>query len=124
MDDVRAWKAALDVTALALSDDTKAKKGQMQIVATATHYRVFSPSWLKWLHRLTKMDAIFFIRRVSQAGLAKKSVDHSWRMLLVCAIIAPRSDTASVHNNVRRPALVISKAGFFVRRPLRSVTIF
>ena len=62
MDDVRAWKAALDVTALALSDDTKAKKGQMQIVATATHYHAdyVDPSWSKSLHRLTKIGRHIF----------------------------------------------------------------
>jgi spore germination cell wall hydrolase CwlJ-like protein len=62
VDDVRAWKAALDVTALVLSDDTKAKKGRMQTVATATHYHAdyVDPYWSKSLNRLTKIGRHIF----------------------------------------------------------------
>ena len=59
VDDLRAWKAALDVTALALSDDTK---GRMQTVATATHYHAdyVDPYWAKSLTRLTKIGRHIF----------------------------------------------------------------
>ena len=59
VDDVRAWKAALDVTALALSDDMK---GRMQTVATATHYHAdyVDPYWAKSLTRLTKIGRHIF----------------------------------------------------------------
>ena len=59
VDDVRAWKAALDVTAVALSDDMK---GRMQTVATATHYHAdyVDPYWAKSLTRLTKIGRHIF----------------------------------------------------------------
>jgi spore germination cell wall hydrolase CwlJ-like protein len=62
VDDARAWKAALDVTALVLSDDMKAKKGGMQTVATATHYHAdyVDPYWSKSLNRLTKIGRHIF----------------------------------------------------------------
>ena len=62
VDDARAWKAALAVTALALSDDKKAKNGRMQVVATATHYHAdyVDPYWSKSLNRLTKIGRHIF----------------------------------------------------------------
>jgi hypothetical protein len=61
-EDARAWETALAVTALALADDKKAKDGQMQVVATATHYHAdyVDPSWSKSLNRLTKIGRHIF----------------------------------------------------------------
>ena len=62
LEDARAWKTALAVTALALADDKKMKDGQMQIVATATHYHAdyVDPCWSKSLNRLTKIGRHIF----------------------------------------------------------------
>ena len=61
-EDVRAWKTALAVTALALVDDKKMTEGKMQTVATATHYHAdyVDPYWSKSLHRLTKIGRHIF----------------------------------------------------------------
>jgi spore germination cell wall hydrolase CwlJ-like protein len=61
-DDVRAWETALEVTALALADDKRAKNGRMQVVATATHYHAdyVDPYWSKSLNRLTKIGRHIF----------------------------------------------------------------
>ena len=61
-EDARAWKTALAVTALALADDKKMTEGEMQMVATATHYHAdyVDPYWSKSLHRLTKIGRHIF----------------------------------------------------------------
>ena len=61
-EDVRAWEAALAVTALALADGRKEKNGEMQVVATATHYHAdyVAPKWSKSLNRLTKIGRHIF----------------------------------------------------------------
>ena len=60
--DVRAWEAALAVTALALAGGRKEKNGEMQVVATATHYHAdyVAPKWSKSLNRLTKIGRHIF----------------------------------------------------------------
>jgi Cell Wall Hydrolase len=62
VDDVRAWKTARTVTALALADDGKVKDGPMQILATATNYHAdyVDPYWSKSLNRLTKIGRHIF----------------------------------------------------------------
>jgi len=62
VDDARAWKSALEVTAVALANDKKAKNGRMQILATATHYHAdyVDPYWSKSLNRLTKIGRHIF----------------------------------------------------------------
>ena len=62
VDDARAWKTAVEITALALANDKKAKNGRMQIVATATHYHAdyVDPYWSKSLNRLTKIGHHIF----------------------------------------------------------------
>jgi spore germination cell wall hydrolase CwlJ-like protein len=65
VDDVRAWKTAHAVTALALADDRKIKGGPMQILATATNYHAdyVDPVWSKSLNRLTKIGRHIFYSR-------------------------------------------------------------
>ena len=60
VDDVRAWKTAHAVTALALADDRK--DGPMQILASATNYHAdyADPYWAKSLNRLTKIGRHIF----------------------------------------------------------------
>ena len=62
VDDGRAWKTAVEITALALANDKKAKNGRMQVVATATHYHAdyVDPYWSKSLNRLTKIGHHIF----------------------------------------------------------------
>jgi hypothetical protein len=58
VDDARAWKAARNVTALVLADDSEMKDGPMQIFATASNYHAdyVDPVWSKSLTRLSRLD--------------------------------------------------------------------
>ena len=62
VDDIRAWKTARTVSALALADNNETKDGPMQILATATNYHAdyVDPSWSKSLNRLTKIGRHIF----------------------------------------------------------------
>lgn len=62
VDDARAWKTALEITALVLANDEKAKNGRMLVVANATHYHAdyVDPYWSKSLNRLTKIGRHIF----------------------------------------------------------------
>ncbi len=62
VDDARAWKMAVEMTALALSNDKKPKNGRMHAVATATHYHAdyVDPYWSKSLNRVTKIGRHIF----------------------------------------------------------------
>jgi hypothetical protein len=62
VDDARAWKTALAISALALTDDRKVKDGPMRILASATNYHAdyVDPYWSKSLNRLTKIGRHIF----------------------------------------------------------------
>jgi spore germination cell wall hydrolase CwlJ-like protein len=62
VDDSRAWKMAVAITAMALADDRTVKDGPMQILATATNYHAdyVDPAWSKSLNRLTKIGRHIF----------------------------------------------------------------
>jgi spore germination cell wall hydrolase CwlJ-like protein len=66
VDDVRAWKAARTVTALALADNNEMKDGPMKILATATNYHAdyVDPYWSKSLNRLTKIGRHIFYSQI------------------------------------------------------------
>lgn len=61
VDDARAWKAAYDVTAIALANDRKKNK-PLQILATATNYHAdyVDPAWSKSLNRLVQIGHHIF----------------------------------------------------------------
>jgi Cell Wall Hydrolase len=61
-DHASAWKAALEVTALALGDKTITDDSELRIVSTATHYHAdyVRPRWSRSLNRLTKIGRHIF----------------------------------------------------------------
>jgi hypothetical protein len=64
VDDVRAWKTAHAVTAVALANDRKGKP--LQILATATNYHAdyVDPVWSKSLNRLTQIGRHIFYSQI------------------------------------------------------------
>ena len=64
VDDARAWRAAHDVTVLALANDRNDRP--LQILATATNYHAdyVDPYWSKSLNRLTKIGRHIFYSQI------------------------------------------------------------
>jgi spore germination cell wall hydrolase CwlJ-like protein len=70
VDDSRAWKTAVEITALELAVDGNRMDGPMHVLATATNYHAdyVNPEWSKSLNRLTKIGRHIFYSKSSLGG--------------------------------------------------------